>query len=1400
MIKTGISGGMINLKSFLNSSDRNDIKNSNLRLANIREAAKDGLTSLYAEVDDVLDKYKDTDVIKLMNELRDEKLLWVRARAIDADTVNANGDYFARAELLKQVDIIQSDSDGKKVKTKGPAYKTFEGVPMYANHKNDDVLEAKGMVVHAEWDDSENCVYTVFYIDESAYPDIARGIRVGYMHDVSMGCQVEQGECSECGNIAATEKDYCECLKKYKGKIHPKSGKKVYEKNMGLKFIELSVVGDGAFPTCEIEEIYDKDEILTKAVTVEKKASELHANIMLAASSIPNDLNKNEYETILREVNSAANIATKIAQTLVGGPLLAGAGAGQNATVSNILKFLGIDPASGLNILDMLNLSLNFLEVAIINMFARKDNVDLTHVSKISKSMADLQATMEDLINDGVGTENQQAQAPINQGQLQAPAAPAAGAPQTAPQNYSPAGGVGQLMTQNQSFVLPPEMQEANKGIGGGAVASSKSGRSIVWSHNGEEVSRVATASTKEKVGKALENLASALGVSAQNQEASVRAAENNQPIKTNTPVKVAGGKKSMSIWDKFVQQRRLKQAAKATEKFEIEDKLGNKIVISSKGEIEAYHNNVRVAWEPNLTDADLESIAEGNGIEVASEFLSVFSKAVNAAKANGRNITAGWKPLDDVYEKALDPLHKGSYDSTIEELLGGNMAEEYKRSDVDGEETREEELEAIDKPNNADDMVTINQLLSDKAGLYGHNFVDDDVKDALLEDARRGNPEVVINEQLQKAHMEHSAATASEVVRLSMEALSNAVIAAKVTPEEIVNTAIKLASQKNFVQLVKLAQLGNGRREVIAGRRAFHNIDTNLNSVAAIYNELGKINTVSAADIKDIFASTESKKSAVIGVVTASAQSKIKDAKINPSVVASSHSRSDVLKAALASIDAEEVSREHLKTSLMAFAASAEDSLVTPSEVVASISEISSDDLAARIELAKSESNVNNRVTARARKDFYGSQRFAAQVDITENTIGWLADYAIEFNQSSKSVAEAASMAVQNPRVAENLVNRLIEANVKTSAVQITDEKVVTKRITCTVDDLGGIDPKSDDFEDQFRQKAIDLLAGNGYTVDPNTFSLNDVSVSPDGYITASVTSRFTKTFKVDSNMPTEDGSMVEMPQDADTIVNTDAAQELRAAKRKEILSRFAQVMPGMGVPSMPAMPGSEMGAGLSALTTPMADITEEQNTDTDEIPEPGKKLPIGTICPACGSKNVDLANGKGHCNSCNTDMEITYQITLKPNSDSDIDKSANEDAEPAAEAVAPEAPAPDLSAAPAAPAMPAAPAAPAMPGMPATPGLGGGAMAGNSFPLMVRISYTQDPEVFISATSPDFDNRTAKLLPVGHICPSCGNREAKLVKDNRFCYNCGEVYIPRVHKSSKDPKRVSVSIDKIV
>ena len=122
----------------------------------IREAAKIGLQSLYANADEVLEKYKDFDIIKEMKARNGANLLWVRARAIDADVVNTNGDYFSKAELIKEVDY-----QGNKM----PAYKTFEGVPIYTNHKNDNIEDAKGMVVYAEWDDDENCVYCVFFID-----------------------------------------------------------------------------------------------------------------------------------------------------------------------------------------------------------------------------------------------------------------------------------------------------------------------------------------------------------------------------------------------------------------------------------------------------------------------------------------------------------------------------------------------------------------------------------------------------------------------------------------------------------------------------------------------------------------------------------------------------------------------------------------------------------------------------------------------------------------------------------------------------------------------------------------------------------------------------------------------------------------------------------------------------------------------------------------------------------------------------------------------------------------------------------------------------------------------------------------------------------------------------------
>ena len=100
-------GGPITINSFLTEHDRNTAREHMLKTASkqMREAAKIGLQSLYADPSDVLEKYKDFDIVKEMKARKDAKLLWVRARSIDADTVNHNGDYFSKAELLKEVEV-----------------------------------------------------------------------------------------------------------------------------------------------------------------------------------------------------------------------------------------------------------------------------------------------------------------------------------------------------------------------------------------------------------------------------------------------------------------------------------------------------------------------------------------------------------------------------------------------------------------------------------------------------------------------------------------------------------------------------------------------------------------------------------------------------------------------------------------------------------------------------------------------------------------------------------------------------------------------------------------------------------------------------------------------------------------------------------------------------------------------------------------------------------------------------------------------------------------------------------------------------------------------------------------------------------------------------------------------
>jgi hypothetical protein len=116
--------------------------------------------------------------------------LFVKCFAIKADEENDNGDFFCRDELFKAVP-------------------TFVGCPVFTNHKNDDINEARGKIIHSWWDDARNGIMVIARVDAAAYPQLARGIRDEYIVGTSMGCQVHHSLCSICHNYAETPDQYC---------------------------------------------------------------------------------------------------------------------------------------------------------------------------------------------------------------------------------------------------------------------------------------------------------------------------------------------------------------------------------------------------------------------------------------------------------------------------------------------------------------------------------------------------------------------------------------------------------------------------------------------------------------------------------------------------------------------------------------------------------------------------------------------------------------------------------------------------------------------------------------------------------------------------------------------------------------------------------------------------------------------------------------------------------------------------------------------------------------------------------------------------------------------------------------------------------------------------------------
>lgn len=161
-------------------------------------------------------------------------ILAFATRAISANETygaNKNGDAFERAELVTN-------------------YKTFIMKPHLLDHKM-EINFVRGIIAHAAWrpltaGNQGDYVETLIFVDKEDFPKYSSEIEKGIVNSFSMGVEVKEAECSHCHNIASTPNQLCHHAKHLKN-LHVE-GKKVFEWNRGLNFIEQSAVVSPADP------------------------------------------------------------------------------------------------------------------------------------------------------------------------------------------------------------------------------------------------------------------------------------------------------------------------------------------------------------------------------------------------------------------------------------------------------------------------------------------------------------------------------------------------------------------------------------------------------------------------------------------------------------------------------------------------------------------------------------------------------------------------------------------------------------------------------------------------------------------------------------------------------------------------------------------------------------------------------------------------------------------------------------------------------------------------------------------------------------------------------------------------------------------------------------------------
>ena len=201
-------------------------------------------------------------------EKKGESWKWVCSDPYVKAYKNSNSDIFPEEELIK-------------------AHKKWVGRPLCLDHQSSSVDMIRGVIVDTYYDYANKRVVALCALDKVNYPDLARKVSSGYAASVSMGTAVGKAICSDCGRVARTEAEYCDCMR----------SRRCYgEINIDLNPMELSIVVNGADPKAKIRHIVAAAESIARYVESKEqlvnKISSLGDVNVSEISALKDDLTK----------------------------------------------------------------------------------------------------------------------------------------------------------------------------------------------------------------------------------------------------------------------------------------------------------------------------------------------------------------------------------------------------------------------------------------------------------------------------------------------------------------------------------------------------------------------------------------------------------------------------------------------------------------------------------------------------------------------------------------------------------------------------------------------------------------------------------------------------------------------------------------------------------------------------------------------------------------------------------------------------------------------------------------------------------------------------------------------------------------------------------------------------